>query len=46
MTVLGADQSVLYTWDEPAGTRKLMWNVYGGSNNKDLELDITKVLMD
>ncbi|CAG2212442.1 VPS13A_C [Mytilus edulis] len=42
MTVLGADQSVLYTWDEPAGTRKLMWNVYGGSNKQDLELDITK----
>ena len=43
MTVLGANQSVLYTWDEPAGTSKLMWNVYGGPNKQDQELDITKV---
>ncbi|KAK6170959.1 hypothetical protein SNE40_019236 [Patella caerulea] len=29
VTLLSANQSVLYTWDEPVAERTLMWNVYG-----------------
>ncbi|XP_033739881.1 vacuolar protein sorting-associated protein 13C-like [Pecten maximus] len=42
MTVLPADRSILYTWDDPTGPRKLMWNVYGCSNKQDSEVDISK----
>ncbi|KAL3882618.1 hypothetical protein ACJMK2_028943 [Sinanodonta woodiana] len=28
-SVLSANQKVLYTWDDPASERSLMWNVYG-----------------
>lgn len=28
VTLLSPNQSVLYTWDDPAAERTLMWNVY------------------
>ena len=43
MTVLAENESILYTWDDPTGTRSLMWNVYGGSDKQDAEVDIKKV---
>ncbi|XP_061177627.1 intermembrane lipid transfer protein VPS13A-like [Saccostrea echinata] len=42
MTVLGENQSILYTWDNPTGTRTLLWNVYNGKKSQESEIDITK----
>ncbi|KAK3096835.1 hypothetical protein FSP39_003796 [Pinctada imbricata] len=42
MTVLSQNESILYTWDDPTGARKLMWNVYGRSDKQDSEIDINK----
>eukprot|EP00106_Octopus_bimaculoides_P016057 XP_014783499.1 PREDICTED: vacuolar protein sorting-associated protein 13A-like isoform X4 [Octopus bimaculoides] len=30
VTLLSPNQAILYTWDDPAAERTLMWNVYGG----------------
>lgn len=30
VTLLSPNQAVLYTWDDPASERTLMWNVCGG----------------
>lgn len=43
MTVLGQDQAILYTWDNPTGNRTLLWNVYNGKKSQESEIDITKV---
>ncbi|XP_056015608.1 intermembrane lipid transfer protein VPS13A-like isoform X3 [Ostrea edulis] len=42
MTVLGQNQSILYTWDNPTGNRTLLWNVYNGKKSQESEIDITK----
>nr|XP_034335213.1 vacuolar protein sorting-associated protein 13A isoform X3 [Crassostrea gigas] len=42
MTVLGQDQAILYTWDNPTGNRTLLWNVYNGKKSQESEIDITK----
>lgn len=46
MTVLGQDQAILYTWDNPTGNRTLLWNVYNGKKSQESEIDITKVCYD
>lgn len=43
MTVLGQDQAILYTWDNPTGNQTLLWNVYNGKKSQESEIDITKV---
>ena len=43
MTVLGENQCILYTWDNPIGHRTLLWNVYNGKKSQESEIDITKV---
>nr|XP_022286655.1 vacuolar protein sorting-associated protein 13A-like isoform X3 [Crassostrea virginica] len=42
MTVLGENQCILYTWDNPTGHRTLLWNVYNGKKSQESEIDITK----
>lgn len=32
VTLLSPYQSLLYTWDDPTGERKLLWNVYSRKN--------------
>lgn len=40
--ILSANQTVLYTWDDPTSERTLMWNVYG-RNKPNYPAAIAKV---
>lgn len=41
--VLGPHETVMYTWDDPAGTRLLWWSVVGNTEKCTKPISLNKV---
>ena len=41
--ILGPYETIMYTWDDPAGTRSLWWSVVGNMEKCNKPISLSKV---
>ena len=41
--ILGPHETIMYTWDDPAGTRSLWWSVVGNLEKCNKPISLSKV---
>ena len=41
--ILGPNETIMYTWDDPAGTRSLWWSVAGNMEKCNRPISLSKV---